>query len=120
MLKNEAAWLERELARLSVDALSPLLSIGSGTSETRRGRQPWIAERLFDPLERRGVHVVHHEHRAGPGVDVTGDLADSDFLASLRGARCSKRPLRATCSNTSPTRSRRLRRWRQSWRPEAT
>lgn len=83
MLKNEAVWLQNQLDLLPDAALSPLLSIGSGTSETRNGRQPWIGARVFDPLERRGLDIVHHEFQAGPGVDVVGDLNDPGFLAGL-------------------------------------
>jgi hypothetical protein len=85
MLKNEAAWLRTALAELPSDALSPLLSVGSGTIETRDGRQPWIAEEVFAPLAARGIEVLHHEHRAGNGVDLVGDLTDPSFLASLPG-----------------------------------
>lgn len=89
MLRNEAAWLRDALDELPATQLSPLLSIGSGTAETRDGRQPWIARDVFGPLEARGVDVIHHEHRPGNGVDLVGDLTDPSFLASLpaTGAR---------------------------------
>lgn len=82
MLKNEAAWLGRELGAIPVASLSPLLSIGSG-SAAGRARQPWIDEHVFGPLQHRGVSVLHHEHRMAPGVDVAGDLADPAFLERL-------------------------------------
>jgi hypothetical protein len=84
VLTNEAAWLERELAQLPADALDPLLSIGSGTTDAREGLQPWIGERVFAPLERRGVRVIHHEHAPGPGVEVAGDLTEPAFADELR------------------------------------
>jgi hypothetical protein len=84
MLRSEARWLRREMARLSVAQLDPVLSIGSGDEVCRNRVQPWIAEEVFDPLVARGVDIVHHEHFPSQGVDVAGDLADPDVLASLR------------------------------------
>jgi hypothetical protein len=82
VLRAEAAWLARELERLPVDDLSPLLSIGSGAAELR-GTQPWIERIVYEPLARRGVKVLHHELHAAPGVDVAGDLTDPRFLETL-------------------------------------
>lgn len=89
MLKKEAAWLQAELKRLPVLALDPLLSIGSGQEAVRTTTNPWISQRVFSPLEARGVKVIHHEHEPGPGVDIAGDLWDGGTLASLSavGAR---------------------------------
>jgi hypothetical protein len=89
MLSTEAAWLEEELARLPSEALDPLLSVGSGTTDAREMLQPWISALVMAPLERRGVHVIHHEYAEGPGVDVAGDLGDPAVAERLRalGAR---------------------------------
>jgi hypothetical protein len=84
MLRAEARWLRRELSELPVERLTPLLSIGSGDEAFRSETQPWIAEEVFDPLVARGVKVVHHEHLPSRGVDIAGDLTDSDFLDALR------------------------------------
>ena len=85
MLTKEATWLREELARLSGESLDPLLSIGSGTTDAREVLQPWIAGLVLEPLERRGVRVIHHEYAEGPGVDVAGDLGDPAVAAHLRG-----------------------------------
>jgi hypothetical protein len=82
VLRAEAAWLGRRLEALPPEDLSPLLSVGSGEAELR-ATQPWLDERVYAPLERRGVRVLHHELRPGPGVDVAGDLTDPAFLAEL-------------------------------------
>jgi SAM-dependent methyltransferase len=82
VLRAEAAWLARELEQLPVSDLSPLLSIGSGHGELTAD-QPWIHRVVYEPLERRGVRVLHHELEPAPGVEVTGDLTDPRFLASL-------------------------------------
>jgi len=84
MLRAEAAWLTRRLGALPVADLSPLLSIGSGHAELR-ATQPWIDERVYAPLARRGVRVLHHELEPGPGVDVAGDLTDPAFRTGLGG-----------------------------------
>jgi hypothetical protein len=82
VLRAEAAWLARRLNELPSEDLSPLLSIGSGAAELR-ATQPWLDELVYEPLARRGVRVLHHELEPAPGVDVTGDLNDPEFLAQL-------------------------------------
>jgi hypothetical protein len=82
VLRAEAAWLARELEQLAVADLSPLLSVGSGHRELTSD-QPWIHAAVYEPLERRDVHIVHHELDPGPGVDVAGDLTDPEFRQSL-------------------------------------
>jgi SAM-dependent methyltransferase len=82
VLRAEAAWLARELERLAVADLSPLLSVGSGHAELT-GDQPWIHGTVYAPLEQRGVRVLHHELEPAVGVDVAGDLTDAAFRASL-------------------------------------
>jgi SAM-dependent methyltransferase len=83
VLRAEAAWLAGRLASLSINDLSPLLSVGSGHGELTSD-QPWLQGLLYKPLTRRGVHVLHHELEPAPGVDVAGDLTDPAFLDSLR------------------------------------
>jgi hypothetical protein len=84
MLTDEAAWLQRHLAAIPSDALDPLLSIGSGTAHSREVLQPWIDERIYAPLERRGVRVIHHEYAAAEGVDIAGNIADPQVAAALQ------------------------------------
>jgi SAM-dependent methyltransferase len=83
LLRAEAAWLADRLERLAADDLSPLLSIGSGDARLRTTVQPWIESRVYAPLARRGVRVLHHDLEPTAGVDVAGDLTDSVFLRSL-------------------------------------
>ena len=83
VLRAEAAWLGRRLEGLPPPDLSPLLSVGSGETELR-ATQPWLDERVYAPLVRRGVRVLHHELHPGSGVDVAGDLTDPAFLAHWR------------------------------------
>jgi 2-polyprenyl-3-methyl-5-hydroxy-6-metoxy-1,4-benzoquinol methylase len=83
LLRAEAAWLAARLEGLPADDLSPLLSIGSGDGRLRTTLQPWIAGKVYAPLARRGVRVVHHDLEPTAGVDVAGDLTDPAFLESL-------------------------------------
>ena len=83
MLRAEATWLADRLEELPADDLSPLLSIGSGDARLRTTLQPWIEGKVYAPLARRGVRVLHHDLEATAGVDVAGDLTDSAFLGSL-------------------------------------
>ncbi|MEP7377984.1 MAG: hypothetical protein ABI725_00320 [Chloroflexota bacterium] len=95
MLKSEAAWLGAQLSALPVEALSPLLNIGSGPRRLREEVQPYIEELVFQPQLRRGVTVVHSDINAGPGIDVAGDIFDDKHLTRL--AAVSARAL--ICSN---------------------
>ncbi|MGZ4390644.1 MAG: class I SAM-dependent methyltransferase [Gaiellaceae bacterium] len=83
MLRAEAAWLADRLEELPSEALSPLLSIGSGDARLRTTLQPWIEGRVYAPLARRQVRVLHHDLEPTAGVDVAGDLTDPEFLGSL-------------------------------------
>jgi hypothetical protein len=82
VLRAEAAWISRELEGLAADDLSPLLSVGSGHAELRAD-QPWLHAAIYEPLERRGVRVLHHDLEPAPHVDVAGDLTDAAFRESL-------------------------------------
>jgi hypothetical protein len=86
MLAAEAKWLGQRLERIEGQALSPLLNVGSATAEFRERTQPWIEERIFAPLRRRGVQVHHLDMQDGPGIDLRGDLADPAFIARLAGS----------------------------------
>ena len=84
MMKREAAWLGDVLARTDVAELDPILSVGSGTRHFRRTFQPWIERRVYEPLDRRSVRVLHHELEPADGVDLAGDLGDEQVRHTLR------------------------------------
>jgi hypothetical protein len=84
MRVSEARWIAREVAARSDADISPLLNIGSSTAEFRERRQPHIDREIFAPLRSRGVAVVHTDLKSAPGVDVAGDLMDSQVRATLR------------------------------------
>jgi SAM-dependent methyltransferase len=83
LLRAEAAWVADRLEELPAEGLSPLLSIGSGDARLRTTLQPWIEGKVYAPLARRGVRVLHHDLEPTAGVDIAGDLTDTAFLRSL-------------------------------------
>lgn len=87
MLRNEAVWFGERLRALDARHLSPLLNVGSASAEFRTVTQPYIEDQIFGPLRRRGVAVEHLDLRAAEGVDIVGDLADADLVASLAKRR---------------------------------
>jgi SAM-dependent methyltransferase len=80
MFDLESRWVGQQLAAYRTPQISPLLNVGSSTSEFRDSVQPWTARNVFSPLAERGVEIVHLDARAGAGIDIRGDLlADADF-----------------------------------------
>lgn len=86
---------EAEAARLCQILLergdaSPLLNLGSSTAAFRLSSKPHIEARLFAPLRRAGVEVIHCDIKAGEGVDIAGDILDPAFVARMArmGFRC--------------------------------
>jgi hypothetical protein len=89
MHEPEARWLAAQLREIPVDALSPMLNVGSSTKRFREVKQPWIARDVFAPLVAAGCRVIHLDMTMADGVDLSGDLLDPMFqqkIAAL-GAR---------------------------------
>jgi hypothetical protein len=84
VFEAEACWLCRALDGFAPERLTPLLNIGSSSAAFREEAQPWTEDRLFRPLRRRGVDIVHVDMRDVPGVDVRADLTDPADLPRLR------------------------------------
>ena len=84
MRPSEAAWIAGQLATRPSASLSPLLNIGSSTSEFRERRQPHIDREIFAPLRARGVEIVHTDLKQAPGVDIAGDVDDPAIQGRLR------------------------------------
>jgi hypothetical protein len=95
MFEAEARWLRRALDAFPPTRLSPLLNLGSGSTEIREVVQPWIEDQVFRPLRLRGVDIVHVDMRAMPGVDVQADMTDPDDVLRL----CDLRPGALLCCN---------------------
>jgi SAM-dependent methyltransferase len=84
MFEREARWIADRLAAYRAAEISPLLDVGSSTSEFRERAQPWIAGTIFAPLAARGVAITHLDARRGTGIDICGDLLDDADFARLR------------------------------------
>jgi hypothetical protein len=84
MLPKEAQKLGDVLSALPTEFLSPLVNLGSSTEAFRRHQQPHIQERIFAPLERRGVRAVHADLKPEDGVDIIGDVYDPAFQGKVR------------------------------------
>jgi hypothetical protein len=87
MLIQEAQWLRDQLAKFTVEELSPLLDVGSSTKTFREIDQPYVHNLIFAPLLARGVEVKHVDLKSDEGVDVVGDIfnvADHAKLTALR------------------------------------
>jgi hypothetical protein len=95
MFETEAAWLETLLRNRTVEDLSPLLNVGSSTSDFREIEQPWAERRLFAPLRARGVKIIHLDTREGKGIDIKADILSDVDLPRIR----TYRPKSILCCN---------------------
>ena len=55
MFDIESRWVGDQLAAFPAPQISPLLNVGSSTSEFREAAQPWTVRNIFTPLAERGV-----------------------------------------------------------------
>jgi hypothetical protein len=85
MLVEEAQWIGNILARYECTQISPMLNMGSGTRYFRMVVQPHIDKHIFDALSKRRVDVVHCDIKMEDGVDIEGDMFDSDCQRRLAG-----------------------------------
>jgi hypothetical protein len=84
MLPSEAKWISAYFELQDNAALGTVLNIGSSTAEFREQKQSFIDEKIFRPLARRGVPVVHTDIKAANGVDIVADIMNDDDLERLR------------------------------------
>lgn len=68
---------------LGQSEISPLLNLGSSTAQFRQFLKPHIDAKLFKPLERAGVEVIHCDLKEGEGVDLSGDILDPAVRTKL-------------------------------------
>src|ERR1700722_382027 len=83
MMRCDAEWLARVLARLDNGDLSPVLNLGASTRRYREVEQPHIEALVFAPLASRSVAVLHSDIRAADGDDIVADIFTSAGLAEL-------------------------------------
>jgi len=83
MLKNEAMWIRHVLGRIPAQSLSPCLNLGSSTRTFRETVQPHIESEVFKPLRERGVEVIHSDLKDEDGVDIVGDILETQTQRRL-------------------------------------
>jgi hypothetical protein len=83
MLEAEARWLNQKITKIGVGNIGPLCDIGSSSKDFIRSQQPWIYNYIFKTLEEAKCLVKHVDIKPAPGVDIIGDLSDSQFHEEL-------------------------------------
>lgn len=80
---SDAKWLGSVLPEFSNAELSPVLNIGSSTKKFRQQEQPHIHKYVFEPLEHRGIKIIHCDLKEADGVDVVADIFDDEAIKKL-------------------------------------
>jgi len=80
---EEARWIGRRLAGLSLEPGARVLDIGSSTLEYRTVVQPHITELVHHPLIARGASLTCGDIKEGEGVDLVLDLTRTDLSDAL-------------------------------------
>ena len=90
---EEARWIQSVLSRHLlagapggvVPGLSGVaLNLGSGTRKAREVNKPWIHQMTLRPLADAGLRVVNSDLVDGDGIDIAGDLFNTDIQDRLR------------------------------------
>lgn len=84
MLKEESIWIKNIINHYFKEVHFPLLNVGSSTNSFRTIVQPFINENIFFPLVSSGRRVIHSDIKNDEGVEMVGDLNDSNFREKLR------------------------------------
>lgn len=79
---EEAEWIGRQLSKMT-GKIGPVVELGSSTAVFRTVHQPHIDRFIHAPLRERGIEVVHTDLREGDGIDISGDIYDSDVRQRL-------------------------------------
>jgi hypothetical protein len=83
MFEKESIWIGNELEKIfKEERVASLLNIGSSTKTFREKEQPFIYRNIFRPIPKT-VLVTHLDMKAADGVDMVGDLSDTNFLFEL-------------------------------------
>lgn len=89
MRKEEAQLIAQCIGELPLPEGAVCLNIGSSTRHFRESVQPHINDILFSQLDRLGLRVIHCDIKDVDGVDVVGDVFDTEFQQRLRQADAS-------------------------------
>lgn len=86
MLLEEAQWVGAKLNSLFYSG-QVVLNLGSSTLKSRTELQPHMTKFIFEPLQVRGVQVLHADIVEDEGVDLVGDFTDPEFIATLKSQK---------------------------------
>lgn len=86
MLIEESLWIGKKVKEILAENPFPVLNIGSSTKEYRSVRQPYIQQNIFNLFDEKN-QVIHLDMKQADGVDIVGDLYDSNFVESLKKYR---------------------------------
>lgn len=84
MLVEEADWIEKAIEQHFKTEDFPILNIGSSTLKFRTEIQPFIDQKIFEPLRGKGIKIFHTDLKKEEGVDIDGDLNNKEFRAQLK------------------------------------
>ena len=84
MFVEETKWFFEKITALPSDSVFPAVNIGSCTGIYRSKTQPHIDRFLFMPLKNQNLKVIHVDIQKAPGVDLSGDLSNPSFQATLK------------------------------------
>jgi len=84
MLEKEAIWIAARLADCDVNAVSPIVMLGSRLDLYGPAGQSFIYRHIISPCEQRGIKFFHSDLEAGEGVDIAGDIFDEETLVKLK------------------------------------
>lgn len=83
MLYEESIWIGKELLK-HLKQGSKILNIGSSSLNVRRVEQPHIQKHIFEVLIKNNIQIVNVDIKDSDGVDIIGDLTDSNFIDRLK------------------------------------
>jgi hypothetical protein len=87
MLQSEAHWISDYFEARTNEAIGIVLNIGSSTADFRECKQSFIDAKIFRPLVKRGIPVVHSDIKAADGVDIVADIMNDGDLERLRALK---------------------------------
>ncbi|MBE9465023.1 class I SAM-dependent methyltransferase [Dyadobacter subterraneus] len=87
MLPNESQWISSTIKGCFPDKKMSILNVGSSTLEFRTVLQPYVNDVIFKPLTSSGFSVTHLDMKQDEGVDIVGDLTNTEFRDSLRSKK---------------------------------
>lgn len=84
MLINESLWIGSKLKKILPENPFPVLNVGSSTEKYRKVHQPYVQQNIFNLFGNEKEQVIHLDMKQAEGVDLVGNLYDSNFLEKIK------------------------------------